>query len=111
MRNLARLSFALLFLFGIMPGAWSASVTLLSDPRDVVFVSGVIETADVAKIDGVLNSLKGTPALWINSDGGDLEAAIAIGRLLRKKEAVIRVQGRCASACVFILAGAVVRDG
>ena len=30
--------------------------------------------------------------------------------MLRKKEAVVRAQGRCASACVFILAGAVIRD-
>ena len=109
MRTLALCSIPLI-LFGIAPSARSASVTLLSDPRDVVLVNGVIETADVAKIDGILSSLKGTPALWINSDGGDLEAAIAIGRLLRKTEAVVTVQGRCASACVFILAGGVTRS-
>ena len=61
MRTLALLFSVPLILFGITPLARSASVTLLSDPRDVVLVNGVIETADIAKIDGILSSLKGTP--------------------------------------------------
>lgn len=47
----------------------------------------------------------------LNSPGGDGEAAIAIGRLLRQSKAHIFVVGRCDSACVFILAGGVVRAG
>ena len=47
----------------------------------------------------------------INSPGGDGEAALAIGRLLRQHQAHVFVFGRCDSACVFILAGGVVRAG
>lgn len=47
----------------------------------------------------------------LNSAGGDGEAAMAIGRALRQHHAHVFVVGRCDSACVFILAGGVVRAG
>jgi hypothetical protein len=52
-----------------------------------------------------------TVIIRINSDGGNLEAAMSIGRLLRKagKSVSVEAGDRCASACVFILAGAVNR--
>lgn len=46
----------------------------------------------------------------VSSEGGDIHAAMSIGRLLRKDAASIYA-GRCASACVFLVAGAVWRDG
>jgi ATP-dependent protease ClpP protease subunit len=46
----------------------------------------------------------------IDSNGGDVSAAMAIGRLFRKENAWIGVNGVCFSACVFILAGAVDRQ-
>jgi hypothetical protein len=45
----------------------------------------------------------------INSRGGNVLAAMAIGRMFRKENAWIQVQGSCISACVLILAGAVDR--
>lgn len=49
-------------------------------------------------------------ALFIlNSKGGDGNAAMEIGRMAREAKAHAFVRGRCASACVFILAGSVVR--
>ena len=45
----------------------------------------------------------------LNSPGGDGEAAMKIGRLLRSKKAQVFVIGRCESACVFVMAGGVVR--
>lgn len=45
----------------------------------------------------------------LNSPGGDGEAAMQIGRILRQKKAHTFVTGRCESACVFILAGGVAR--
>lgn len=47
----------------------------------------------------------------LNSAGGDGEIAMAIGRLLRQSNAHIFATGRCDSACIFILAGGVVRAG
>jgi ATP-dependent protease ClpP protease subunit len=51
--------------------------------------------------------------LNINSPGGNLDAAMAIGRLLRKNRVSILIpkDGECVSACVMIYAGAVSRSG
>lgn len=51
------------------------------------------------------------PTFRLNSTGGDIEAAIGIGRLLRKMSAmvVVPIDGKCYSACVFIVAGGVTR--
>lgn len=45
----------------------------------------------------------------LNSSGGDGEAAMKIGKLLRSKKAQVFVIGQCESACVFVMAGGVVR--
>lgn len=52
------------------------------------------------------------PTFRLNSSGGDIEAAIGIGRLLRKMSAqvIVPINGTCYSACVFIAAGGVSRS-
>jgi hypothetical protein len=52
------------------------------------------------------------PIFRLNSSGGDLEAAIGIGRLVRKMSAhvIVPSEGKCHSACVFIAAGGVHRS-
>lgn len=45
----------------------------------------------------------------LESNGGDGLVAIEIGRLLRAAKAHVFVRNRCASACVYVLAGGVVR--
>lgn len=47
--------------------------------------------------------------IFLDSRGGDGMAAIEIGRLLRKANAHIFVNGECSSACILVLAGGVVR--
>jgi hypothetical protein len=46
----------------------------------------------------------------INSRGGSVPAAMAIGRMFRREGAWISVSGKCYSACVFVLAGAIDRQ-
>jgi ATP-dependent protease ClpP protease subunit len=46
----------------------------------------------------------------INSRGGSVAAAMAIGRMFRREHAWLGVDGVCISACVLILAGAVDRQ-
>jgi hypothetical protein len=46
----------------------------------------------------------------INSRGGSVAAAMAIGRIFRHETAWLGVDGDCISACVLILAGAVDRQ-
>lgn len=53
-----------------------------------------------------------SPMVTISSEGGDVDAAIRIGRDLRRSEAFLSSIGPhaiCYSACVFIAAGAVER--
>lgn len=45
----------------------------------------------------------------LDSKGGDGMAAIDIGRILRKSNAHVFVNGECSSACILVLAGGVVR--
>lgn len=50
------------------------------------------------------------PVLTIQSTGGDLNAAIAIGRDLRKRAGIVISNGPCHSACVFAAMGGVERS-
>jgi ATP-dependent protease ClpP protease subunit len=52
------------------------------------------------------------PVFRLNSGGGDLDAAIGIGRLVRRMSAqvIVPAGGKCYSACVFIAAGGVHRS-
>ena len=88
---------------------------------DYIFIYGEIdeETAiTLAEIDGWFPIGRPFPPIYINSVGGRLDAAVWIGRILRRRGATI--EGRdvlvpdsdasCASACVLIAAGAVVRQ-
>lgn len=49
------------------------------------------------------------PRITVNSVGGNIGAALAIGRLFRAERATLQVNGVCYSACVLMLAGAVDR--
>lgn len=96
-----------------------------------VYLSGPISKEDVLVFKELLapylnkNYLKKHPKpLWykdepdeigfnvrINSEGGDVYAAMALGRLFRKSrtEVEVRKSDKCLSSCVFLLAGAVER--
>jgi hypothetical protein len=52
-----------------------------------------------------------TPLIFLNSAGGDVLAAIEIGKILREKTAWVNVDSndQCSSACVYILASGVKR--
>jgi ATP-dependent protease ClpP protease subunit len=52
------------------------------------------------------------PFVYLDTQGGSVLAAMAIGRLLRKEQAFVQVEPRavCYSACVLVLVGAVSRD-
>lgn len=46
----------------------------------------------------------------LNSQGGNVAAAMRIGRILRANNAQVWVQGECSSACIFVLASGVDRN-
>lgn len=84
-------------------------------PVDVVrvFLSGKITHADVESasvMESLIKSGKQKIAgntVWLASNGGDIDAGMALGRLLRKLGVftVIGKNDRCLSACVFAFMG------
>lgn len=56
--------------------------------------------------------LRQTAVFFLNTPGGNVNAAVDIGRLMRQLRAIAVVlkPNTCASACVFLLAGAVERE-
>jgi hypothetical protein len=77
----------------------------LFDEKHAIYANGVIVSPDGSKCVPYGDGYR------INSPGGNINAAIAIGRMFRKENAHIQVTERsiCISACVLILAGAVDR--
>jgi hypothetical protein len=76
-------------------------------------ISGEITSMDVNQVKNIVQSKRawGYFAINLDSSGGDIYAAMEIGRLIRKARAKCFIpQGaKCYSACVLVLAGAVNR--
>ena len=80
----------------------------------LITLSGQIKKDDLKHlIDFILMALKssGIHMVRLDSIGGDLETALAMGRVLRADKAIVSVlaQGKCFSSCVFVLAGGTTR--
>lgn len=70
---------------------------------------GAISPREVTALQRAL--AEGCKTVYLNSPGGDVDAALTMGRAIRRSEAVVVVPspGKCASACVFLYAGGVIR--
>lgn len=78
-------------------------------------IEGEIKPDLIPKVKEAVAMTTGDPLpagliVLLNSQGGDGLAAIEVGRLLREAHAHVFVTDKCASACVFILMGGVVRQ-
>ena len=83
-------------------------------PARVIEINGTIRSTLVDKLRSALepvdqNRYPAGVVILLNSPGGDGIAAMEAGRLARAAKAHVFVRGKCASACVFILAAGVVR--
>ena len=87
---------------------------------DYIYIHGTIaqETANsIAQLDGIWPVGRPFPVVFVNSIGGEDNAARQIGRILRRREATVETKDAffpanrptCFSACVTIAAGGVVR--
>jgi len=84
---------------------------------DCYAISDEITSLDLAELKRRLsspdryNNKNLVPVFFLDSHGGDIYAAMEIGRLLRKERAVAVVTraASCMSACIFVLLGAVRR--
>lgn len=72
-------------------------------------MSGEITRADFEKIKAYLSKFQRKPYLRIslNSLGGEVEAAISIGRMIREHMGTVDMQGSCLSACVLVYASGI----
>ncbi len=95
-----------------------ASVYIKKDGKvPVIVVNGAITGKTVANLRTLIPKITkqyvdGGPVVWLNSSGGDVDAAIEAGYLFRGYgvHVVIPENASCESACVFMLAGATARS-
>lgn len=85
-----------------------------SENTIVINIKGQISKNVLEKVRQSVLKVTGDPIpagliVLLDSPGGDGEAAIRLGHLLRASSAHVFVTGECASACIFVLAGGVVR--
>lgn len=79
-------------------------------PLQVIQVYGTITPTDTTAIEKLLTSIRGIVSL--NSVGGSVDAAMALGRILRRENLPVTIgpDDVCISACVLVLAGAPFRS-
>lgn len=124
-----KLLVVLLLLFA--SAAWAADVNVVRNPNASPLlescsstfqghVLGKIEKGDAEKfkiaMERTILQNKGSCTdgfftIHVHSQGGDVEEAIKLGRLMRKYniKTVVSIPSECSSACVFVLAGGVRR--
>ena len=101
---------------GILAKDLNANKSNNAQSRTVTLtIQGEIKPDLIPKVKEAVAMTTGDPlpaglVVLLNSQGGDGIAAIEVGRLLREAHAHVFVTDKCASACVFILIGGVVRQ-
>lgn len=80
----------------------------------IIQIKGAISRKLLANLKSSISPTSDDPVpagliVLLDSKGGDGMAAIDIGRILRKANAHVFVNGECSSACILVLAGGVVR--
>ena len=80
--------------------------------RDVVTMTGAIEAGDAARFDDFMERRDTPAAIYLNSPGGSVTDALAIGLRIRDMESETAMSDAdvCLSACPYILAAGVTRD-
>jgi len=83
----------------------------ISNDAGFITIQGRIEKGDAERFSKAVNAMNKKRLLQLNSLGGDVEVAMQIGRIARSNDmsAFVMPGSKCASSCVFILAGAVSR--
>ena len=101
-----------LLLGAVCTTAAAATVVYNSIDHETLAISleGSIEPSDARQISQILaRHPKHSVRLNITSNGGEIAAAIAIGRQLRARDAMVNVLDQCHSSCVLIYSAGVER--
>ena len=82
------------------------------EDRDAITMTGKIEPGDAARFSDFLEGEDTPEIIYINSPGGSVTDALAIGQRIRNLEAETAMSDAdvCLSACPYILAGGTIRD-
>jgi hypothetical protein len=83
-----------------------------SEMGALVFMNGAIEVGDADRLNAYLASLAEVPStVAINSPGGIVDEALAVGRILRERglDTMILPGMACLSSCPYVLAGGIER--
>lgn len=118
---------ALLFLTGVT-SVYAAQVSVLrEDCSTVIIIRGAIQVNDdkrllgaiadianrrkLAKCPGTGGILGSKIVVWLDSEGGDVDVALDMGRIIRREKGFVMVHfdSKCFSSCVFLLAAGVQR--
>lgn len=87
----------------------SVTAEITSNAKFLAKLEGPIRAGDAEKVRKLFEQSRDPqPYIYLDSPGGDVQEAMAIGKVLRANEAVVSI-GKCASSCVLILAGGVQR--
>ncbi len=111
-------SFAFSFTFNHWAHAKDSTAGKPVNPQSrtvTIRIEGEIKPDLIPKVKEAVAMTTGDPLpagliVLLNSQGGDGLAAIEVGRLLREALVHVFMTNKCASACVFILMGGVVRQ-
>jgi ATP-dependent protease ClpP protease subunit len=112
MEKIFMLRFAAMFIvFTMFPViCYAIDVTRTMDNESTVFLTGPIVQGDLKKIIAAVIPPATFPKYFtLDSQGGDIIEAMAIGRFVRETASGTHVTKNCASACVFILIAGVSR--
>jgi hypothetical protein len=92
----------------LAPLAQAALETRDESGRAVLAVSGTVSATDAAQLEAQAGTLRPDTLLLLDADGGDLEAAMRMGRVIRQAQlkAEVRAGAKCLGACTFLLAAA-----
>lgn len=111
--------------------ASAADVRLAESPQDGaqlggVVIEGPIEPGDFVKFASLVLAVRGANVVWLASPGGNLSESLRIGRLIRQLALEVRApidrarplvrlrdagNNTCSSACFFLYAAGVHRQG
>lgn len=76
-----------------------------------IVLEGTISKVDAHKVEQLMSAYPGrTVGLWLDSSGGSVDAALALGRAIRRRDASVSAGGQCLSSCVLLYAAGVQRS-
>jgi hypothetical protein len=114
-RSMGRSSTGILGIASFLATMLSAHADIRIDKKEDainVWITGTITEHDARAFQELAREIERAPfSVWLNSEGGEVSAALEIGRLIRRYEGTtaISVPSKCYSSCALIFIAGVLR--